>query len=222
MGEDWSVRSRALYETTRALVNLIVRSRVLRLTISGVEHVPSTGSVLLMSNHESNLDPVLIGSALPRAVSIPGKQELFEIPVFGRLLRSLGSYPVQRGGADAASLRRSLQVLRHHGVLVVFPEGRRSRTGEIGSFQPTLAKLAIRERTAVIPVGLAGTSLVLPPGAKLPKLGSRVSIVFGEELLLNQGQGNRPSDAEAEAAAETIRNRVAEARRQARSMIDQS
>jgi 1-acyl-sn-glycerol-3-phosphate acyltransferase len=163
----------------RTLFIFIVRSGMLRLRVAGQDNVPSAGAIMLMSNHQSNLDPVILGLPLARPISIPGKAELFRVPLFGPLLRILGAYPVDRGAADAASLRQSLRVLRHGGLLAVFPEGTRSRSGVVGDFRPTLVKVALHQGVPIVPAAVAGSGLFLPPGRSAPRPGATVAVSYG-------------------------------------------
>lgn len=208
--EDWKERSRFWYGLARLLVTFIVRSGNLRVGVSGADYVPRSGPVLLMANHESNLDPVLIAWSIARPIHIPGKIELFHVHFLGWLLRQLGSFPVDRERKDAGSLRKSIQVLRKGRVLVVFPEGTRTRTGKIGRFDGTLTQVANREQAIIVPVAVIGTGKVLPPGARLPRLGATVEVRFGEPLGFAVSGNKKLTSAEIEAKSDLIRSKVVE------------
>ena len=96
--------------------------------------------------------------------------------------------------------------------MCVFPEMTRSVTGEMGSFQPTLTKLVIRERVPVLPIGISGTGKMLGKGQLLPKLGSHVSVTFGEPVDLTEFYGRKLSDVELEEATVRLKSRIAELR----------
>ncbi len=173
-GVEWNDKQRAMvHQTMHSMISLALLTGLVKLRISGLEQVPATGAAILMSNHESNVDPFLIGYIVPRPMAIPGKAELFRYPGLSWLLRNLGSYPVERGEADVGALRTSIEALKEGRILSVFPEGSRSRTGTIGHFNPTLIKIAIRLRIPIVAVGLAGTEGLLPPGAALPTYSCR-------------------------------------------------
>lgn len=210
--QDWAGRNRPFYVMVRGAISLIVRLGLVRARVEGAEHVPPSGAAVLMSNHESNLDPLLIAFRLVRPVNIPGKLELFRIPVLKHLILALGCYPVNRDEADAGSLRRSLTVLRQGRLLAVFPEGTRSRDGEIGPFGPTLIRLAIREQAPIIPVAVEGSAGILRPGGVWPRLGARVTVRYGRPLVLSEYHGRRLTEEEIATATSEIRRRVIELR----------
>ncbi|HEX7343383.1 MAG TPA: lysophospholipid acyltransferase family protein [bacterium] len=148
------------------------------LTVEGLEHVPSQGKVLIAANHQSYLDPPLLGSVLPREINYLAKVELFRNPLFGALLRHLNCIPINRSGQDMESLRRAIRVLDSGGALLVFPEGTRSRRGDF--LRPTrgLGLLAKQSGAPVVPAYIHGTRgfwrrLFRPGGLR---------VVFGEPL----------------------------------------
>lgn len=127
--------------------------------ITGAEHVPSTGPVLLASNHLSSLDTIMIPSFSPRKVQFLAKASLFE----GRFKRwfftQIGAIPVHReaGSAAQAALEAGREVLAAGQVFAVFPEGSRSRDGRLYSGRSGAAYMALETRASVVPVGLIGT-----------------------------------------------------------------
>lgn len=207
---DWEGTGVFVYETVRTLFLSIVRSRAIGYRTSGTDNVPGVGAAVLMSNHQSNFDPIMLGAPLRRPISIPGKAELFRIPVFRYFLRQLGSYPVDREAADTGSLRRSLKVLRAGKILAVFPEGTRTRTGEVGGFGPTLTKLALREGVPIVPVAIAGSGRILPPGERFPRLGVKTAVVYGEPIQTQLQRPGHPNEQEIARVTDLVRNRVVE------------
>lgn len=115
------------------------------------------GGQILASNHVSNIDPLIVGWAAAREVHFLAKQELFDASRwFALLIRSLNAHPVRRGLADRAALEHCSELLRHDQTLVLFPEGTRSRTGELARFRPGVGMLAIRNRVPVVPTRITG------------------------------------------------------------------
>jgi 1-acyl-sn-glycerol-3-phosphate acyltransferase len=129
--------------------------------IEGQENVPKDGRLVVAGNHVSYLDPAVIGAGMPRRVYFMAKAELFTIPVLGALIRGLGAFPVQRGGADRKALGRALQVLQEEKVLGIFPEGTRAEEGERLPGQSGAAALALKTGANILPVAVVGTEKVL-------------------------------------------------------------
>ncbi len=102
---------------------------VFRMSIEGPENIPLTGPVLLASNHRSNLDPFFLGVSFPRQVHFMAKAELWKFKPLGRVIDVLGTFPVNRGEADRAAVKRALEMLGAGAVVGMFPEGRRQRGG---------------------------------------------------------------------------------------------
>ncbi|MFN8122609.1 MAG: lysophospholipid acyltransferase family protein [Thermoleophilia bacterium] len=129
-----------------------------RLSRGGGEHVPRTGPVLFVSNHISGSDPPLLGAgALPRRLHFMAKKELFSNPIGGRLIRSAGAFPVDRGGADRNAIRMAKDVLTRGDALLMFPEGTRSEDGRLGPAWPGAGSLALDPAVKVIPMAIWGS-----------------------------------------------------------------
>lgn len=126
-----------------------------RYRVLGAERFPP-GPFILAANHRSAAEPALLGCTPPRRNYFFAKRELFDIPLFGRYISWLGAFPVDRGGADLAAVRVSLDVLKRGHVLVFFPEGTRSSTDEFLPAQPGLGLIAIRSGAPVVPAYVSG------------------------------------------------------------------
>ena len=126
---------------------------VFRPRIEGFEHLFIKGKAILISNHTALKDPVMIAFVCPRVVHFMAKQELFEKPVPRFLLRwGLLTFPVNRKHADMVSLKKAMGLLERGKVFGIFPEGRRSVTGELDTFEKGAAFLALRSKAPIIPV----------------------------------------------------------------------
>jgi len=137
--------------------------------------------LLIVSNHQSFLDPVLVGSALPAPASYLARRDLFRIPVLGQVIYALNSYPVTRGAVDSAALRNILRLLRSGETVLMFPEGTRSYDGALGLFKPGAAAIAIRCGVPVLPACVEGAYECWPRTQKLPRPG-RVAVAYGKPL----------------------------------------
>ena len=151
--------------------------------VHGAHRVPDSGPVLLLSNHQSHLDPVLVGVASPRQLRYLARDTLFVWPL-GWLIRSLGAIPIDRE-AGLAGLRATMRILRDQQALLLFPEGTRSPDGRLQPLKPGFLAVARRSGGAVVPVGIAGAFAALPRGRKLPTL-HKIVIHFGEPLPAQQ------------------------------------
>jgi 1-acyl-sn-glycerol-3-phosphate acyltransferase len=127
-----------------------------RYRVLGAERLPKRGPFILAANHRSTAEPALLGCTPRRRNYFFAKRELFDIPVFGRYIRALGAFPVDRGGADLGALRVALDVLHRGHVLVFFPEGTRSNTEMFLPAQPGLGMLAMRSGALVVPAYVSG------------------------------------------------------------------
>ena len=137
----------------RAFFGLFWRYRVI-----GAENLPATGPYILAANHRSNADPLLLGCTPWRYNYFFAKRELFESLFLGRYIKALGAFPVDRGVADLGAVRYSLEVLKKGNVLVFFPEGTRSTSGDFLPAQAGLGMIALRAGVPVVPVYLHGTA----------------------------------------------------------------
>jgi 1-acyl-sn-glycerol-3-phosphate acyltransferase len=117
------------------------------------------GPQILASNHVCNFDPLLVGLGARREIHFLAKEELFRASRwFDWLIRTYNAWPVRRGGADAAAIRSCSWLLGKRQTIVLFPEGTRSKTGDIGAFKPGIGMLATTNRVPVVPVHLGGVS----------------------------------------------------------------
>jgi 1-acyl-sn-glycerol-3-phosphate acyltransferase len=147
----------------------------------GMEHLPAEGGALLLINHQSFLDPLLVGLPLNRPISFLARDSLFRVPVVGWILRNTYVMPIDREAASTASLREALRRLELGFYVGVFPEGTRTDTGALGPFKPGVLALIRRSGVPVIPVGIAGAFESYPRTARVPWPG-KVRVVFGAEI----------------------------------------
>jgi 1-acyl-sn-glycerol-3-phosphate acyltransferase len=161
-----------------------------RYRATGRAHVPRTGAVLLVANHQSHLDPVLVGVACPRQMSALARHDLFFWPL-GWLIRSLGAVPIERGRSGAAGFKATLNLLRQGEAVLVFPEGTRTRDGQLQPFHPGFCALARRSGATIIPVSIDGAFAALPRGSGFPRP-KPISIVLGRPIT--DGQGTQLGD----------------------------
>jgi 1-acyl-sn-glycerol-3-phosphate acyltransferase len=176
-----------LYEVTHAVVNPVARA-IWRPTVEGIDNVPSTGPVIVASNHVSFADSLVIPIVAPRKVVFLAKQDYFTgTGPKGALQRAwftgIGMVPVDRDDTRSAlaSLDIALDVLERGEAFGIYPEGTRSRDGRLYRGRTGIAHLALTSGAPVVPVGLVGTQDLQPVGRRLPRLAD-VTVRFGEPL----------------------------------------
>jgi len=135
----------------------------------GGRNIPTTGPALLLANHESFLDPPLVGLTTTRPLHYLARKTLF-VPGFGRLIRALNAVPVDQDGVAKEGLKTVIQLLREGKAVVVFPEGERSLTGELGELKPGIQLIIKKTLAPIIPVGIVGAYDALPRGRGWPHL----------------------------------------------------
>jgi 1-acyl-sn-glycerol-3-phosphate acyltransferase len=171
----------------------IVFGCVSRVRIDGVENIPESGPVLVIINHASNADGMLmIAYVIPRfgrMFSWPGKQEALNWPILGRSMRGNGVFGVRRGAGDLESFRVARQVLDDGRVLAIFPEGTRSATGGLQEAKEGATVLAARSGAPIVPIAIAGSHRFWPRGKLLPRPGRRMEIHIGKPFTVAAPRG---------------------------------
>ena len=163
-----------------------------RYRFSGKNHIPLTGPVLIVSNHQSNLDPVLVGLACQRQLKYLARQGLFFFP-FSLWIRALGAVPIDRERGALAGIRKTLELLKQNNAVLVFPEGARTPDGELHKMLPGFCLLARRSRATIVPAAIDGAFAALPRGAFLVRPHA-ISVAF--EKPITPAQFEQMSDAE--------------------------
>lgn len=147
-----------------------------RLRVAGLHNIPASGAVLVVSNHISQIDPMVLGiAARPRRSHYMAKAELFRIPLVSRMIHRMGAFPVERGGADRRALRAARDVLQRGDVLLMFPEGTRYTDGRLRPGLPGAGSLGLEPGVTVVPAAIWGSHRFL----------RRVSVAFGRPIDLS-------------------------------------
>src|SRR5262245_36708030 len=134
----------------------------------GSRHVPLRGPALLVANHQSFLDPILVGLASRRRLYYLARKTLFRNPVFGWLIRAFNAVPIDQEGVGKEGLKAILGLLGAGRAVVVFPEGSRTRDGQMDELKPGVQLLLKRATTPVLPVGIAGAYEAWPISRQYP------------------------------------------------------
>ncbi len=139
-------------------LGILLIARPLGWDVTG-EPVPLKGPLIVVSNHLSYLDPLVLAYAIPRFIYYMAKAELWTFPLFGALISLLGAFPVRRGMADVQAVGRAITLLKHGKVLAMFPEGTRSKTHALHRGKPGAVLLHLKTGVPILPVGIIGTHL---------------------------------------------------------------
>jgi 1-acyl-sn-glycerol-3-phosphate acyltransferase len=160
----------------------------------GADNLPAAGPAIVVVNHKSYVDPVVIGMVFERPLRYMAKKEVFAVPGLRGLVTALGAFPIERGAGDREALSRSLEILERGEVLLMFPEGHRRIDDAVHEFLPGVGMLALRSGAPVVPMAMRGTQHVLRGG--LPAL--RVAV--GPPLDLSDLGGRNSKTYQAAAA----------------------
>jgi 1-acyl-sn-glycerol-3-phosphate acyltransferase len=193
---------RAFYETLRAVAKAVFFV-VLRLRLRKRYNIPKHGPYIIAANHLSWTDIPLVPAYVPGKVVYMAKEELFLDKRVGWLVRFLGAFPVKRGEGDRQALRAAESLLKRGKVLIIFPEGTRSKTHVLGKAHSGLALIALRAGVPVLPVAIWGSENALK------KFGAQVTVSYGEPLLLKPA-GAKITREDIQSATNTIMEKIAE------------
>jgi 1-acyl-sn-glycerol-3-phosphate acyltransferase len=173
---------------------LAISKLLFRFRFAGRAHVPLEGPVLIVANHQSNLDPVLIGLACPRQLKYFARVGLFFWP-FSWWIRALGAVPIDREKA-ISGIKTTLKLLQQREAVVVFPEGSRTSDGKMSEMLPGFCMLARRSGATIVPIAVDGAFAALRRGTVMPRLAEITLVICpritpGEIAVLSDQQLTR-------------------------------
>ena len=188
-----------------------------RMRWEGTSNVPHRGPIIYAANHQSHLDPPLVGCVVAdRPFASLGRASLFSFAPFGWLLRQVGTIPLRRGqgGGGAGALRIAIGVIQAGGGVLIFPEGTRSPDGALGLFEPGMLALLRRASAQVVPVAIEGAFDVWRIGRSYPRLRGRIAVKIGEPFAAAELLNLSP-----EAAMDRLRRRIETMRLELRGQL---
>jgi len=147
--------------------------------VEGRERIPRKGPLIVACNHISFWDPPLVGSHLPREMHFVAKAELFHNPLFGALIRSYNSIPIERGVQARSGLRGAEEVLQAGGAVLIFPEGTRNKSGKLLAPRAGIGRLAAVTRTPVAPACITGSNQI----RRSMRRQVRIRVTFGSPVM---------------------------------------
>lgn len=192
------------FDCCRLLLKLKFRI-IYRTRVRGLGNVPDSGPVLLIANHQSFLDPPLIGCWIGRRqVDFLARGGLFKFKPFAWLISTLHATPIKQGAGDTGAMKEVLKRLSEGRAMLIFPEGSRTPDGSLQDFQRGTAVLLKRAHCTIVPVAVAGVFDVWPRTRKLPRLFAKnMSVVYGDPIASDELMSDGP-----DAAMEHLRERV--------------
>ena len=149
------------------------------------QNIPLDRPVLMVSNHQSYLDPMIVASPIAREIDFTPRSSLFHNRLFGAYIRSLNAFPIERGQADIAAIKGIIERLRRGHSVLMFPEGTRTSDGRITPLKAGLDLIARRAAVDTVPVVVDGAFETWPRHQPWPGAG-RISVLYGEPISAAQ------------------------------------
>ncbi len=140
----------SFYEFARVVCTAFIRVGF-HFRVEGLENLPRSGGFILCSNHRSYLDPIFLGLKVPRSLSFMAKEELFKVKVLGPIIRKLGAFPIARGKGDTGAVEFAINTVKEGKALTLFPEGTRSKTGELLKLKSGVVVIAAQSQGIIVP-----------------------------------------------------------------------
>ena len=199
-----------LFSRFSGAVLRVAAALLTRVTVEGLEHLPAEGPVLVICNHASNADGMLLMAFVVPAMKRPmgwlGKEEALRWPLFGWGMRQNGVFGVRRGAGDLEAFKVAKKVLDDGGVLTIFPEGTRSPTGALQEAKAGATVLAIRSGAPILPIAIVGSHRFWPKGRLLPRPRRRMKVRVGESFTLTMPKSGDRHEALRAATVELMRH----------------
>ena len=183
--QDWW--GRLLYDSLWFLCRIFAIS-LFGFRLGKVHRIPETGGLLVLSSHQSHLDPLLLGLATNRRLSSLARSSLFTFPPFARVIAALGAVPIDRNASTITAMRTVIQRLRKGAAVIVFPEGTRTASGQLGDMKNGFALLAKRAGVPIVPVAIVGAYECWPRTRMAPRPG-RIRLEFGAVITADEVAG---------------------------------
>ncbi|MHB1315367.1 MAG: lysophospholipid acyltransferase family protein [Christensenellales bacterium] len=187
-----------IYWITRIILWPFVQILFLFSRLKNAHKVPREGATILICNHYSLFDPVLLTFLIGRRIYFMAKAELFKSKFSNWFFRKVGAFPVYRGAADVNAMKNALAVLRRGDMLGIFPEGTRQKSGSLGKFEPGVALFALKSKAKVVPVAILNQYAIF----------RRAAFLVGDEVDLTEFIGKHPTAEVLLAVAQKMRSAV--------------
>jgi 1-acyl-sn-glycerol-3-phosphate acyltransferase len=180
-----------------------------KVTIKGISNVPKKGGYIFASNHQGALDILIHLAYVPRYFRFVAKKSLFDIPIFGWYMSLAGYVPIERDVAASAhrTMNGVAEVLSNNECILIYPEGTRSKTGELGPFKRGSLMAAFQSGASVIPVAISGSYQMMPKNTYLVRP-SKVQISFGKPIDLSSYKDKKATKEDYEKELARLRSEI--------------
>lgn len=188
-----------LYKIAVVIVKFVLFF-VFRIRRKGCENVPLEGGVIFAFNHKSNWDPVIAAIATKRQLKFMAKEELFQNPIFGGLIKKLGAFPVKRSRNDIGAIKAAMKILNNGDAMLMFPEGHRIKNNKAVKAKPGVALIAQMAKAPVVPVNISGKYGWL----------QKITVTYGKPVYFDEYYGQKLEQSKIQELADGILNSVRE------------
>lgn len=170
------------YNLAKILAKTLFRMRVVH-----PERMIETGPLILAVNHSSYFDPPLAGICSKRAVYYLARKSLLKWPFFGPLFPDMNVIPVERDGNDMSALREVIKKVKEGNGIVLFPEGTRSKDGNLQNAKAGIGLVIAKTRAPVVPMRIFGAYEAFPKGTKRMRF-TKITVVIGEPIYFTKDE----------------------------------
>lgn len=190
------------YQFGRIVCNICL-SAYFNLEVSGLENLPSEGGFVLCCNHQSYLDPPLMGLKIKdRQLTFMAKEALFHKPILAPIIKKLGAFPVSKNQKDGRAVKQAIQTVKDGKILALFPEGTRSKSGKLLKPKSGVVVIAAKTGAPIVPTAIKYYG-------KHPR--SRIVVRFGEPISNEQLElGENPTPKMIKSATQIVWGRLSE------------
>lgn len=178
-----------IYFISRNILKLFFKI-FFRLKIVGYGNCPKAGPLIIAPNHASFLDPLIAGFSVPRPLNFMARSSLFRNRIFGNIIKSVNAFPLKREGADVGAMRLAIDKLCHGKAVLIFPEGTRSKDGNLGVPRAGIGLLAASSGANILPCYIKGSREALPKGAIFPRF-KKITVYVGKPLKIDKNKSER-------------------------------
>ena len=161
-----------------------------RLKIVGSANCPKTGPLIIAPNHTSFFDPLIASFAVPRPLNFMARDSLFRNRIFGNIIKSMNAFPLKREGADVGAMRSAIDKLCNGKAVLIFPEGTRSKDGNLGEPRAGIGLLAASAGANILPCYIKGSREALPKGAIFPRF-KKITVYVGKPLKIDKNKSEK-------------------------------